>query len=48
MLFDHLVGEQNIMEESIAAHGAPPGNISSEGAGDGAWLCPRRAFQPDA
>ena len=21
---------------------------SSEGAGDGAWLCPRRAFQPDA
>jgi hypothetical protein len=25
-----------------------PGNTSSEGAGDGAWLCPRRAFQPDA
>jgi len=24
---------------------APPGDT---GTGDGAWLCPRRAFRPDA
>ena len=45
---EQLYASINIMEESIAARGAPPGNKSLEGAGDGAWLCPRRTFQPHA
>ena len=45
---EQLYASINLMEESIAARGAPPGNTSSEGAGDGAWLRPRRTFQPHA
>jgi hypothetical protein len=36
------------MEESITARWCAAGYYKFRGAGDVAWLCPRRAFQPDA